>query len=168
MSALVRGNPLKALTQLKYGAVARLARMKFSDTTQGQIDRQVAIIKTMTAVEEGFDEGWANEVARQAVERGVDDLAQSRHHAALRKSGRAVDYTRINAPTVIIQGMEDPLVRLGAARKAANSIPGAQFVPLTGLGHGIGVNRWPDIAGSVSRGRMPWRLRARGRRMVRR
>ena len=149
ISALVRGNALKTLTQLKYGAVARLARMKFPDTTQGQIDRQVAIIRTMTAVEEGFDESWATEVARQAVERGIDDSAQSRHLAALKESGRAADPVRITAPTVIIQGIDDPLIRLDAARNAANSIRGAQFVPLPGLGHGIGANRWPDIVATI-------------------
>jgi hypothetical protein len=100
------------LTQLKYGAFLKLSRLKFPDTREGKIDQQVAIIKAMAPATPPFDDTWARAAVAIAYERGIDDTAQSRHLTALKRSRKKLGYSEIAAPTVIIQGVDDPLVKL--------------------------------------------------------
>jgi pimeloyl-ACP methyl ester carboxylesterase len=150
ISTLVQGNPLKVLTQLKFGTFAKLSRLKFPDTPEGKADQQIAIIRAMAPSDPPFDDSWAREAVTVAVERGIDDAAQSRHLAALKKIGGDLDYAKISSPTVIIQGMDDPLIRLSAAQGVAARIPDARFVSFAHMGHGAPPHLWPDIADAIA------------------
>ncbi len=50
-------------------------------------------------------------------------------------AGRTEQLKTIKVPTVVIQGTEDPIVPLDAAKDVAASIPGAQLELLDGMGH---------------------------------
>ncbi|MEI8080500.1 MAG: alpha/beta hydrolase [Actinomycetes bacterium] len=149
ISTLVQGNPLKVLTQLKYGTFAKLSRLKFPDTPQGKADQQLAIIRAMAPSDPPFDDSWAREAVAVAVERGIDDAAQSRHLAALKNSSKGLVYSKISSPTVIIQGIDDPLIRLSAAQGVAARIPNARSVSFAHMGHGVPPHLWPDIAATI-------------------
>lgn len=149
ISTVAQGNPVKMVSQLKYGTFIKLSRLKFPDTTPGKIDQQVAIIRAMAPADPPFDDTWARQAVAVAVERGLDDAAQSRHLAALKGNRKELVYSKITSPTVIIQGIDDPLVRLSAAQGVANRIPGARFVSFDHMGHGIPPHLWPDVATTI-------------------
>lgn len=44
---------------------------------------------------------------------------------------------RLDVPTVVIQGDDDPIVSPEGAREAAATIPGAELVMISGMGHGL-------------------------------
>lgn len=48
---------------------------------------------------------------------------------------RRADLANIKIPTLVIQGDLDPIVPLEAGREVANTIPGAEFVVIRGMGH---------------------------------
>lgn len=150
ISTLVQGHPLKMLAQLRYGAHLKLMRQRFPDTREGKIDRQVAIIRAMAPKDAPFDDTWAREAVAIAYDRGIDDSAQSRHLAALRRSRRTLRYSEISAPTTVIQGSDDPLVKPSAARAVAELIPDARFVLLDHLGHGVPPSRWDDLVAAIT------------------
>jgi pimeloyl-ACP methyl ester carboxylesterase len=149
ISTIAQGNPLKMLSQLKYGTFLKLSRLKFPDTTQGKIDQQVAIIRAMAPADPPFDDTWARQAVAVAVERGLDDAAQSRHLAALKGNRKELAYSKITCPTVIVQGVDDPLVRLSAARAVAALIPDARFVSFDRMGHGVPPHLWTALASTI-------------------
>lgn len=52
-------------------------------------------------------------------------------------AGRTQQLKTIRVPTLVLQGSEDPLVPLEAAKDVAQSITGAHFVLLDGMGHSL-------------------------------
>ena len=52
----------------------------------------------------------------------------------------------VRAPTVVIHGAADPLVRPISGRALARAIPGADLVLLSGMGHDLPPQLWPRIS----------------------
>lgn len=76
------------------------------------------------------------EMLRQALGIGYDVEATYRQLLALLASGdRSWQLTRIQTPTLVIHGTEDPLLPMEAGQETANLIPNAQFVAIEGMGH---------------------------------
>ncbi|MET7802520.1 alpha/beta fold hydrolase, partial [Streptomyces decoyicus] len=59
--------------------------------------------------------------------------------------------SRIEVPTLVLHGADDPLVKPAAGRAVAARIPGAQFVSLPGVGHDLPEPVWKDVALRVRR-----------------
>lgn len=69
-----------------------------------------------------------------------------RHFAAVLGSGSLKHYdVRIDAPTVVIHGRADKLMRPAGGRAIAAAIPGARLVLLDGMGHDLPEPLWDDI-----------------------
>lgn len=70
-----------------------------------------------------------------------DLTANVPRHLALSSACRAHDardrLQDISAPTLVLAGTEDPLMRLSAVRRLAEGLPEARLVELDGLGHGL-------------------------------
>lgn len=50
---------------------------------------------------------------------------------------RAEELARIQVPTLVLHGTEDPLVPIACGEDTARRIPGARFVPIAGMGHDL-------------------------------
>jgi pimeloyl-ACP methyl ester carboxylesterase len=62
-------------------------------------------------------------------------------------TGRARELHAIRVPTLVVHGMDDPLVPLACGEDTARRIPGARFVAIPGMGHDLppgGVERVLD------------------------
>ena len=83
--------------------------------------------------------------------RGVDarsDYPQGmlRQFDAILGTGSLVRYTRrITAPTVVIHGSEDPMMRPRNGRNLARAIDGARYVVVDGMGHDLPEPVWRPV-----------------------
>jgi pimeloyl-ACP methyl ester carboxylesterase len=69
-----------------------------------------------------------------------------RHFGAIMGSGSLKHYdVRISAPTVVIHGRADRLVRPSGGRAIADAIPGARLVLFDGMGHDLPEPLWDPI-----------------------
>ena len=69
-----------------------------------------------------------------------------RHFAAVLGSGNLKHYdTQVSAPTVVIHGRADKLMRPSGGRAIAEAIPGARLVLFDGMGHDLPEPLWDDI-----------------------
>ena len=57
----------------------------------------------------------------------------------------------IAAPTLVIHGTDDPLVRVEAGRDTAAAIPGAELIEIAGMGHDVPEALVPRIAEAIVR-----------------
>ena len=116
-------------------ALAGLSRMRFPDTREGAVQASLAIARFCAAPGQPFDEEEARERAELFADTGArDNRAQSRQIGA-QWHGPAI--STITAPTLVLHGQDDPLIRPRAASAIASRIPGAHLATLPGVGHDI-------------------------------
>jgi pimeloyl-ACP methyl ester carboxylesterase len=98
------------------------------------------------------DEMELRELGRRAFERGgLNVAAVQRQTAALAAAGdRRAALAAIKAPTLVVHGEADRLIRVGAARATADAIPGARLVTYPGMGHDLPRELWPAITDEIS------------------
>jgi pimeloyl-ACP methyl ester carboxylesterase len=90
------------------------------------------------------------EHALAAYDRGHNRAGVARQlHAVTASGDRSQKLRAVRAPTVVIHGSRDPLVRPVAGRSVAEAIPGARFVLVPGMGHDLPPEVWPLIAGEL-------------------
>jgi pimeloyl-ACP methyl ester carboxylesterase len=88
--------------------------------------------------------------ALESYERSYYPVGVGRHFAAILGSGSLRRYDRqISAPTVVIHGKADKLMRPSGGRAVAKAIPGARFVLFDGMGHDLPEPLWDDIIGEL-------------------
>jgi pimeloyl-ACP methyl ester carboxylesterase len=71
--------------------------------------------------------------------------------AIITARNRTVDVRRITAPTVVIHGTRDRLVRKSGGKATARAIPGARLVLVHGMGHDLPRGAWPQIIDAITR-----------------
>jgi pimeloyl-ACP methyl ester carboxylesterase len=90
------------------------------------------------------------DLAAQSYDRAFYPPGVARQlHAITASPSRTRALRAVRAPTVVIHGKHDPLVRLGAGRATARAIPGARFVVIDGMGHDLPRGAWPWIVAEV-------------------
>lgn len=74
-----------------------------------------------------------------------------RQFDAILGTGSLLRFTRrIEAPTVVIHGSEDPMVRIRNGRNLARIIGGARFVVVDGMGHDLPAPVWRPVVGALA------------------
>ena len=71
-------------------------------------------------------------------ERTQSGTGTSRQMAAVAADAtRADELAHVKAPTLVVHGLEDPLVPFACGHDTARRIPGAQLVAVRGMGHDL-------------------------------
>ena len=97
------------------------------------------------------DEDRLRERLRAGYDRGRDPLGARRQLLAIAASGdRTPALRRLSVPTVVIHGLDDPLVPPSAGRATAAAIPGARLVEIPGMGHDLPRAVWPRVVDAVA------------------
>ena len=99
-----------------------------------------------------FDEERFREMAGRSYDRGYNPAGSARQLHAITASGdRTRRLREITAPTVVVHGDSDPLVRPAGGRQIVRTIPGARLVSIPGMGHDLPEQVWPRIVDAVDR-----------------
>jgi pimeloyl-ACP methyl ester carboxylesterase len=101
---------------------------------------------------EGADPGEVRAIADVALARTAnpDPRGTERQLGAQLKSGnRTKQLRRIKAPTVVIHGAIDPLIRPSGGRATAKAIPGAKLITIDRMGHDLPTFAWPRIIDAI-------------------
>ena len=102
----------------------------------------------------GFDA--TDDALRQRAERKYDrayrPVGIQRQLAAIYASpDRTEALHTVTVPTVVIHGALDPLIDISGGRATADAIPGAEFVVLPHMGHGIPADAIPVMIEAITR-----------------
>ena len=89
--------------------------------------------------------------AAEGYDRNYYPQGVARHFAAVLGSGSLARYDRrIVAPTVVIHGRADKLMRPFGGRRVARAIDGARLVLLDGMGHDLPPQLWDRVIGVLT------------------
>jgi pimeloyl-ACP methyl ester carboxylesterase len=113
---------------------------------QGYIDWSIDLIRTVGgAAAEGPDE-YLREISGRMFDRGISEEGLRRQVCAVyAASDRRPALSRMSVKTLVIHGTDDPLISPEASKEIATAIPGAKFVLVDGMGHGILRPSWPKL-----------------------
>jgi pimeloyl-ACP methyl ester carboxylesterase len=90
------------------------------------------------------------ELAALSYDRDHDPAGTGRQLAAIIASGdRTSELRRIVAPTLVVHGTADPLVRPSGGRATARAIPGAKLMRVPGMGHDLPRAVWPRLIEAI-------------------
>lgn len=132
---------------LRFGLLAKLARMKFPEGREGDIEASLAVARGVSSPDYPFDDTAAQEWIERQVDSGPRDTkAQSRQIGAQWHGPKLRD---LDKPTLVLHGDKDPIGKVSAGRDTAKRVPAARFVVLPGVGHDLPEALWPTVAAEV-------------------
>ncbi len=115
------------------------------------IDRLVRLFALVGSPGFPRDEDRIRQIAGRSWERDHDPGAPSRQLGAIIASGdRTPRLRQITAPTLVIHGTRDKMIRKSGGRATARAIPGAQLELVEGMGHDLPVDVWPRLIDLIS------------------
>jgi pimeloyl-ACP methyl ester carboxylesterase len=98
------------------------------------------------------DEALDRSRAERTFERGLNPAGVGRQLRAILASGsRKQRLASVKAPTLVIHGTVDPLVRPEGGKDTAVSIPGARLLMIEGMGHALPIPMWPQIIDAIDK-----------------
>ena len=90
--------------------------------------------------------------AERVFSRGLNPAGVGRQLRAVLASGsRKERLHRVTAPTLVIHGTVDPLVRPEGGQDTAASIPNSKLRMIDGMGHALPTRFWPEIIDAIAK-----------------
>jgi pimeloyl-ACP methyl ester carboxylesterase len=121
-----------------------------ADNREGAIESTISTFRLIGSPGFPFEEDELRRVAQLSYERGYNPAGTARQLAAILAAGdRVQELRRITAPTVVIHGTRDRLVRPSGGRETVRAIAGAQLVEIDGMGHDLPPGAWDRIIDAI-------------------
>ncbi len=118
---------------------------------EGYIERQVRVFSAIGSRGLPQDTERHREIAGRSWDRGFDPAASGRQLGAIIAGGnRTRQLRQIAAPTLVVHGSADPMVRRSGGVATARAIPGAQMLTIDGMGHDLPEAAWPQLLDAIS------------------
>ena len=138
--------PLPALKQM------RAATTRSKDTSRGGvIANAVRTAKIVGSPGYPVPEEQMVAVAAESYDRSYNPDGVARQYSAMLGTGSLSRYDKqITAPTVVIHGEADKMMRLTCGRAVAKAIHGSRWVTFAGMAHDIPEPLWDDILGELT------------------
>jgi pimeloyl-ACP methyl ester carboxylesterase len=145
---------LATLRYLRAAFIRRTSQMRFPNSPEGDKERALALAKLIASPGYPFDENAARASIADADVTGIGDpKAQSRQIGAHWKGPKL---SELQAPTLVLIGDADQVMKPKAARDLADAVPGAKLVILPGVGHDLPAPLWPELAELVRTNAKRW------------
>lgn len=149
MGMPVTAHPLQTLRYIRFGVFRKLRGIRPATNRAEEIDNLVAIYRAISSPGYPFAEQWARQVAGACYDRAPRDPATTARQLAAGRAMKLPPLATITAPTLVISGQDDPLIKPAAGRDTAAQIPGARFKAYQGMGHNLPEQLWPDIIAEI-------------------
>jgi pimeloyl-ACP methyl ester carboxylesterase len=119
-------------------------------TKQAALDRIVKLFSVVGSPGFDRDEDELRAMAGMSFDRGGGPEGTGRQLAAIIASGdRTRSLSKITAPTLVIHGTADKLVRPSGGRATARAIKGAKLLLIEGMGHDLPRGAWPRVIDGI-------------------
>ncbi len=97
-----------------------------------------------------FDATEARDLIVAGMARNYDPAGTGRQTMAISASpDRTADLGKVTAPTLVIHGLVDPLVKPSGGIATAQAVPGSRLVMYPDMGHDLPAVRWPEVVEEI-------------------
>jgi pimeloyl-ACP methyl ester carboxylesterase len=116
------------------------------ESREGRIEHGVWIRKILTGPGNPFDEAEERQRTTRAVDRSYYPPGTGRQLVAiLAAHSRTERLAQVKVPTLVVHGIDDPLVPIENGRRVATAVPGARLLEFEGMGHNMPERFWSPI-----------------------
>lgn len=116
------------------------------------IEHSVKLWRTIGSPGFPFDENFVRARSAQVYDRCFHPQGQVRQFAAILAHGsRREGLKGVRVPTLVIHGVDDPLVPVEGGKDTAAHIPGAELMLVDGMGHDNPRPVWPHAVEAITR-----------------
>ena len=130
--------------------VARLLRRRDVRNREQAQDLAAETFRLIGSKGFDFDEARIRDVAGRSYDRSTDRRGYFRQlWAIVAQPNRTRFLRKIPVPTLVMHGMNDPLVNVSGGVALAKTIPNAQFIGFAGMGHDLPRALWPRFADEI-------------------
>ena len=134
------------------GSIAASLLPKFAwrskPTLENAVEDNVEIFRLISGPH--FDVDEYREHARLNVERSFQPEGLERQMAAISSTrDRTKLLEAVTAPTLVIHGLVDPLVKPSGGLTTAKAVPGSRFLGIPDMGHDLPEQRWSEICDAI-------------------
>lgn len=99
-----------------------------------------------------FDEEQIRDLAKKAFDRSHNPAGRMRQLAAIMaQPDRTAALRGLRMPTLVVHGLDDPLVTPSGGLAIAKAIPNSKFVGYAGMGHDLPHSKWRSLTDEVLR-----------------
>ncbi|WP_250034385.1 alpha/beta fold hydrolase [Paractinoplanes maris] len=151
MSFPATARALQILRYLKFGVFREFRKLPKATTPEQEIDNLIAIYRAQSSPGYPFPEEWVREAATLSHNRAPRDPRTTQRHLAAGRAVKLPPLSTITAPTLVVSGAEDQLIKPSGGRDLAAQIPGAEFVVYPGVGHDLPEGIWDDVIARMPR-----------------
>jgi pimeloyl-ACP methyl ester carboxylesterase len=128
--------------------LAKAARLP-EPTRDNAVERAIEMFRLVAGND--FDETEFRSLAEANIERSYRPEGTGRQMTAIMASpDRTRALGRVKAPTLVVHGLADPLVRPSGGIATAKAIPGSRLVMYPEMGHDLPRSRWPEVVTAIS------------------
>ncbi|MEC5405039.1 alpha/beta hydrolase [Paraburkholderia sp. MPAMCS5] len=118
----------------------------------GFLEHSLAFARRIASPGYPLDEEVHRILVLEEARRAYDPAAFGRQIGAIAATGDIRSrLARIVAPTLVVHGVDDPLIPLDCGRDTAISIPGAEFMAVNGMGHDLPSALYHTVADAIDR-----------------
>jgi pimeloyl-ACP methyl ester carboxylesterase len=137
--------------QAKLRVYARLLRSRVAADRSAAISAVVDTFRLIGSHGFAFDEEYLRDLAGRSWDRGYEPAGYRRQLAAvITQPNRTAALRRITMPTLVIHGLDDPLVAPSGGLAIARAIPNSRFVGFSGMGHDLPRALWPEFVREIA------------------
>ncbi len=120
------------------------------ETREGRIEHGVWIRRVLSGPGNALDEAAEGARTARAVDRSWYPVGTGRQLVAvLAAQGRLERLAGVKVPTLVVHGLDDPLVPVDNGRRVAAAVPGARLLEFEGMGHNMPERCWPAILDAI-------------------
>lgn len=120
------------------------------ETREARIEHAVWIRRVLAGPGNPFDEAAEARQAARSIDRTYYPVGTARQLVAvLAAKSRLERLANLRVPTLVVHGIDDPLVPVENGRRVAAAVPGARLLEFEGMGHNTPERFWPFILDAI-------------------
>lgn len=144
----IMSNPGDGKSGLMRKSLMWKARRHLSPAADTAVDEGIAMFRLISG--SSFDEAEARMVVARGFERSYRPQGTMRQIAAVAGSpDRTSGLRRVKAPTLVIHGLQDPLVQPGGAMATSRAVPGSRLLMFPDMGHDLPSTRTDEMVDAI-------------------
>lgn len=117
---------------------------------EANIARSVDVWRILASPSHPIDEAETRARAATAFDRAFHPAGAGRQLAAILSApDRTAALAKVSVPTVVVHGVDDPLIAADGGEATARAIPGAELVLVQGMGHELPARVWPRVIEAI-------------------
>src|SRR6266700_3777370 len=120
------------------------------ETREGRIENAMWIRRVLNGKDNPFDEAVELGKATRPIDRAYYPSGTGRQLVAILAAKSRMERLRgVEIPTLVVHGVDDPLVPVENGRLVADAVPGARLLELEGMGHNMPEHLWPEVIDAI-------------------